>query len=101
MKDELPNNLVSRESLRRLRFFELSSDLLAVVSFEGRFEDMNPSWTRTLGYERPALLGRDLLLTIASELENIGKKSESGRHTRILKIVFWRLTAITAGWHGQ
>jgi diguanylate cyclase (GGDEF)-like protein/PAS domain S-box-containing protein len=38
------------------RFFALSSDLLAVASFDGRFLEVNDAWTRTLGWSREELL---------------------------------------------
>ncbi len=34
----------------RNRLFETSRDLIAILDFKGRFHDLNPSWTQTLGY---------------------------------------------------
>jgi len=35
----------------RDRIFELSRDLIAILNYEGEFIDLNPSWTRVLGYD--------------------------------------------------
>jgi len=40
---------------------ELSLDLIATASFEGYFLEVNPAFTRTLGWEREELLTRPLL----------------------------------------
>jgi PAS domain S-box-containing protein len=38
-------------------FFQLSWDLLAVFSAEGRMQQVNPAWTRILGWQEQELLG--------------------------------------------
>ncbi len=40
---------------------DLSLDLIATASFEGYFTDVNPAFTRTLGYTREELLSRPFL----------------------------------------
>jgi PAS domain S-box-containing protein len=40
------------------RIFDLSVDMLGIVSFEGQFVRLNPAWQRTLGYELHELLGK-------------------------------------------
>jgi PAS domain S-box-containing protein len=40
------------------RIFDLSLDLLAVVSFEGRYLRVNPAFERTLGYSSKQMLAR-------------------------------------------
>jgi PAS domain S-box-containing protein len=42
-------------------FFYLTSDLLCIVSSEGYFLDVNPAWTRSLGWTREELLSRPYL----------------------------------------
>lgn len=38
------------------QFFNLAPDLLAIADTDGHFRRLNPSWERTLGYSREALL---------------------------------------------
>lgn len=40
------------------RIFNLSVDMLGIVSFDGRFVRLNPAWQHTLGYELHELMGR-------------------------------------------
>jgi PAS domain S-box-containing protein len=40
------------------RFFALSPALFCILDREGRLQQVNPEWTRLLGYEAEALLGR-------------------------------------------
>src|SRR2546427_10304900 len=40
------------------RLFELTSDLLATISLDGRFTLLNPAWEDVLGWERERLLLR-------------------------------------------
>jgi PAS domain S-box-containing protein len=51
-----------RESEERFRsFFELTADLVVIADIEGRFREVNPAWTKVLGYSREELLGRPYL----------------------------------------
>ena len=40
----------------RNRIFELSLDLIAVIGFDGYFQQLNPAWEKTLGYNRKELM---------------------------------------------
>ncbi len=42
----------------RSAFFELSNDMLCIANLEGYFVDVNPAWTRALGWSREELLSR-------------------------------------------
>ncbi len=42
----------------RDRLFNLSGDLLCVANFDGRLEQVNPAWTRCLGWSAEELTGR-------------------------------------------
>lgn len=42
----------------RDRLFDLSMDLLCVAGLDGYFKQVNPSWTRVLGWSREELLAR-------------------------------------------
>ncbi|MEX2581447.1 MAG: PAS domain S-box protein [Verrucomicrobiales bacterium] len=42
----------------RDRLFNLSSDLLCIIGFDGYFKQLNPAWERTLGWRKEVLLGR-------------------------------------------
>lgn len=50
-----------RAESRRKRFFEVSSELLAVADGNGRFVDLNAAWTRTLGWSMEELKERPFL----------------------------------------
>ncbi len=41
-----------------IRYFDLSTDLLAVATLDGFFVEVNPSFTRVLGYTRDDLLSK-------------------------------------------
>jgi PAS domain S-box-containing protein len=53
---------VEEERLRaeqeRDRLFEISVDLLSVAELDGQFKQVNPAWTRTLGWTTEELLSR-------------------------------------------
>lgn len=59
---------VRRENLRRIetearldRFFSLSPDLFCVAGMDGYFKQLNPAFSRTLGYTSEELLARPFL----------------------------------------
>jgi PAS domain S-box-containing protein len=43
------------------RFFDLSLDLMGIASAEGRFVQINPAFTRTLGYSRAEFSARPFM----------------------------------------
>src|SRR6195256_6341521 len=45
---------------RIARLFEMTSDLLATVSLDGRFTLLNPAWEQVLGWSREELLARPI-----------------------------------------
>ncbi|HET6399203.1 MAG TPA: PAS domain S-box protein, partial [Candidatus Thermoplasmatota archaeon] len=59
----LADALAAREAATRERraFFDLSLDLLSIVGLDGRFREVNPAWTATLGWSRQELVGRPFL----------------------------------------
>ncbi|MGH7765057.1 MAG: hybrid sensor histidine kinase/response regulator [Candidatus Dormibacteraceae bacterium] len=42
-------------------FFNLSVDMLCVAGYDGYFKDLNPAWTRTLGFTQAELMDRPYL----------------------------------------
>jgi PAS domain S-box-containing protein len=53
---ELVEQRKTTELLReRGRFFELSIDMVCIASSDGRFQQLNPAFSRTLGYSLPEL----------------------------------------------
>src|SRR5580692_4710303 len=42
------------------RLFEMTSDLLAAISLDGRFTLLNPAWEGLLGWSRAELLSRPI-----------------------------------------
>ena len=51
----------------RDRMFELSDDLLAVSSFEGHLLQINPAWTRMLGWSREELVSHPFIDFVVAE----------------------------------
>ena len=45
---------------QRVRLFNLSIDMLAVVGFDQYVQQLNPAWVRVLGWSRDDLMGRPL-----------------------------------------
>jgi PAS domain S-box-containing protein len=52
----LENQRLRRELAQRDKLFDLTLDLLAVATFEGYFTEVNPAWSKTLGWSRAELL---------------------------------------------
>ncbi|HIK27101.1 MAG: PAS domain S-box protein [Oscillatoriaceae bacterium SKW80] len=48
-------------------FFQLSSDLMAVIGFDGYVKRLNPMWEKTLGFKKEELLGKPLMELIHPE----------------------------------
>src|SRR5436190_15470842 len=58
--DRRPGAGDSEQAARIARLFELTSDLLATISLDGRFTMLNPAWEQVLGWTREELLGRPI-----------------------------------------
>lgn len=59
--NSMANALAEEHTLLRHRaeqFFNLSTDMLGTIDFEGRFRDLNPAWERNLGYTPEELRSR-------------------------------------------
>ena len=50
---------VEQRTRERNRVWEMSSDLFAIMDFDGHLRAINPAWTATLGFEQRDLLTRD------------------------------------------
>jgi len=56
-----PGRTASLEEGRRIaRLFEMTSDLLATISLDGRFTLLNPAWEHVLGWTREELLAKPM-----------------------------------------
>ncbi|HTF87459.1 MAG TPA: PAS domain S-box protein [Planctomycetota bacterium] len=49
------------------RFFDLSTQMLAIATFEGDFVRLNPAWEKALGYSRGELRGKPLASIVHPE----------------------------------
>jgi PAS domain S-box-containing protein len=49
---------VQQRTRERNRVWEMSSDLFAIMDFNGQLRAINPAWTATLGYDEATLLSR-------------------------------------------
>ena len=55
----LPAHLTPADEHARIpRLFEMTSDLLATISMDGRFTLLNPAWEQLLGWSRDELQSR-------------------------------------------
>ena len=71
--NEILSGLLTGSQAERDRLWELSPDLLTVVSYDGRLERINPSWTRVLGWDEETLLARPYVEILhPDEVESIG-----------------------------
>ncbi|HEY0629216.1 MAG TPA: PAS domain-containing protein, partial [Sphingomicrobium sp.] len=52
-------DLVEQRTLERNRVWEMSSDLFAIMDFDGHLRAINPAWSATLGFDEATLLARD------------------------------------------
>src|SRR5438874_1353964 len=50
----------AEHATRIRRLFEMTSDLLATISLDGRFTMLNPAWEQVLGWTREELLARPI-----------------------------------------
>jgi two-component system, NtrC family, sensor kinase len=48
-------------------FFRLSPDLLGIIGHDMKIRQVNPSWSRALGYDETELLGRDYMSLVHPE----------------------------------
>jgi diguanylate cyclase (GGDEF)-like protein/PAS domain S-box-containing protein len=49
-----------RDAARIARLFEMTSDLLATISLDGRFTLLNPAWEQVLGWSREELMAQPM-----------------------------------------
>jgi len=57
----LPAHRLKLSQARTDHFFALSLDMLCITALDGRFLEVNPAFTRTLGYARTELLSTNIL----------------------------------------
>jgi PAS domain S-box-containing protein len=62
-------------------FWDLSSDMLALVNSEGIFVKVNPSWSRTLGWDMTEMVSRPFMDFVAPD----DKERTLGEFDRLLK----------------
>lgn len=57
------------------RFFSLSAEGLCVVGFDGCIKELNPAWTRLLGYTADEMLGRPLIEFVHPEDQKAAQRT--------------------------
>jgi len=67
------------------RFFNLSSDLLVVAGYDGRFRHVNPAWEPTLGWTEEELTAVPYLEFVHPE-DRAGTAVETGRLVKGLRV---------------
>jgi PAS domain S-box-containing protein len=71
--NDVLSGLLTGSQAERDRLWELSPDLLAIVTYDGRLERINPSWERVLGWDEQTLLTRPYVEILhPDEVESIG-----------------------------
>ena len=55
---------VEERTRERNRVWEMSSDLFAIMDFDGHLRAINPAWSATLGYDEATLLSRDATVQV-------------------------------------
>ena len=61
---ELLEAKVQERTRERNRVWEMSSDLFAIMDFEGHLRAINPAWSATLGHDEATLLSRDAAVQV-------------------------------------
>ncbi|HUF18273.1 MAG TPA: ATP-binding protein [Thermoanaerobaculia bacterium] len=76
------------ESYQRKMVWELSRDMMVVANRDGYFVDLNPAWTRTLGWSREEIMSRPYLELVHPEDRGktglVEKQLSRGRQTIFL-----------------
>ena len=62
-REELEAKIEER-TRERNRVWEMSSDLFAIMDFDGHLRSINPAWSATLGYDEATLLARDATVQV-------------------------------------
>jgi PAS domain S-box-containing protein len=60
-------SMVQERTRERNRVWEMSSDLFAIMDFDGHLRAINPAWTSTLGFDEATLLSRDVQVQVHPE----------------------------------
>ena len=104
MRGSRSSRLESEQMLIRHR--ELSLDLICTASFEGYFVQLNPSWTRVLGFDARGATTRPFVDFIHPDdlqatLDEVDKQAKTGSWSSTSRTATGTRTAPTAGWNGR
>ena len=69
---------INQQSADRDRMWRLSTDLMLVANFNAEIISINPAWTTILGYEAPAIVGRNFM-TLVHPDDQRATSNEVGR----------------------
>ena len=83
-----PQPYLQRQDMAMQQLFNLSHDLLGIAGFDGYFKQVNPSWSRTLGWTDAEVLGRPYLELIHPDDRSVTAAEAGGLAEGVTTLTF-------------